>query len=256
MTAIDSFLDELAPGEEWVASWDDVLARATFTPTRNGSRTPLSRRRVAVLAVAVVAIALIPLIAVAATNGWWFLRHPSPEMTPSKTPVVVKNGEFGGRQWELVAYPAPDGLCWSLTFTADAEKGSGAGLSCGPVVGFPSQHSNSEMTVTYLATSGDKSSPAWVIGPVSPAATTVKIRIGTTTITTEAFKAPASLGNLGFYATQIPSSVVLPFRPAPGKQPQPFVTWVAGYDSHGNVVACLNTRIMDQTGTSPISACP
>lgn len=251
MTSLDEALDELAPGDAWSPSWDDVLARA-------GRRGHRSRGRTIVLALTVIAVVVVvPLVAVAAvSNDWWFLKHETKANTPTREPVVIKEGAFGGKQWQLVAYPAADGLCYSLTFTAAKANGGGSAAGCGSVVGFPSQHPNPQMTITYMGSGGSPSFPNWITGPVIPTAATVRIRIAARTITTPTFAAPSSLGRIRFYAVELPRNVN-PFfqrKPKPGTRPPQPLHWVAGYDSHGQIVACLNPD-KSTNGLSALSAC-
>jgi hypothetical protein len=250
MTLLDGFLNDLAPGDGWIASWDDVLTRAAAIDPLGAERPRRSRPRIAALVLAILAVALIPFVAVAASNGWWFLKYGSPDSRPSKNPVVVKHGSFGGKKWQLIAYPAADGLCWSLTFIVHANTGRGSALACGPVAGFASHHPNPEMKITYLASGGGDSYPAWIAGTVVQTATTVKLRVNTQTITTETFQAPAALGDVRFYALE--ARAARPLKP--GQRPHSPLTWVAGYDSHGKIVACLNPRTA-RDGVSPFSAC-
>jgi hypothetical protein len=251
MTSLDLFLNELAPDNGWIPSWDDVLTRAAGPDRESPASGPRSRRRVLVAALALLAIAVIPLVAVAASNGWWFLKYGSPQSRPANSPLVVKEGSFSGKKWELIAYPAADGLCWSLTFSAQSDTGRGSALACATLVGFPSRQPNPEMSITYLASAGDNTYPAWVAGPVVSTAQTVKIRLGTRTIATTTFRAHGALRGIRFYAIQTPSRRA---GRRPSQRPNSPVTWVAGYDRNGKMVACLKPRTA-RAGMSPFTAC-
>jgi hypothetical protein len=248
MTSLDSFLNDLAPADTWSPAWDDVLRRAE-RPAESalGGRGRWTRRHAFVLALATTAaVIFIPLVAVAASNNWWFLKHPIKQSTPVKAPLVVKEGAFGRKRWELVAYPAESGLCWSLTFAATEASGGGSGAACAPVVGFPSQYPNAQMTITYLASEG---SPGWIVGPVVSTASTVRIRFASQTITTPTFPAPSSLGRIRFYAIEVPRLAVPHLL-----RPRPPLRWLAGYDSQGRIVACLDPMTA-RDGVSALTAC-
>src|SRR5207247_6506726 len=96
MTSGYAALDRLTPDLPWQADWSDVLARA-------GERRPGMRRFV--IALAVLAAVAIPLAALAAANDWWFMRFGNAPR-PLHGPVVVKEGTWSGRTWQLIAYPS------------------------------------------------------------------------------------------------------------------------------------------------------
>jgi hypothetical protein len=244
----DELLDRLAPGEGWRPAWDDVLRRVDDAGPRR-----LPRRRLLVAAAVLIAIA-VPLVAVAASQDWWFLRNPGKDFKPSRTPVVVEKGVWSGRRWELVAYPnAANGLCWGITPSASQATGNDAGLGCAPFVGFAKSKHSPALSITFLASSPSPSFPAYVAGPVVPGAETVAIRFGRETIRTPTVTAPRAIGDVRFYAVQVPDRLFPKprgaFRPL-----RPPVTWVAGYDRDGRIVACLSTRV-NRNGISPFSAC-
>jgi len=247
MTA-DELLDRLAPGEGWRPAWEDVLRRAGDAGPRR-----LPRRRLLVAAAVLTAIA-VPLVAVAASQDWWFLRNPGRDFEPSRAPVVVEQGTWSGHRWELVAYPnAANGLCWGITPSASQATGADAGLACAPFVGFAKSKHSPDLSITYSAASGTPSFPAYVAGPVVSGAETVAIRFGRETIRTPTVAAPRGLGGVRFYAVQVPGRLFPKPRGAfpPLRRP---VTWVAGYDRDGRIVACLSTRV-NRNGISPDSAC-
>ena len=244
---VDDLLDAAAPADDWAPSWGDVLDRSV----RPAEARP--RRGVLIVALAVVlaAAAVVPLIAVGASNSWWFLKHSVGADRPTRVPVIVKEGRFGENRWKLVAFPAADGLCWSLTFTASAASGGGAGLACGPVTGFPSAHGNPQMPITYLASAGW---PGWITGPVIPKAVIVRVQYARGTIQTSTFAAPSALGTLRFYAAEVPHRLTSTAPPTTGGRPPQPLRWLAGYDAQGRIVACLDpAEAID--GISPMSAC-
>jgi hypothetical protein len=244
MTAIDEILDGVAPSSGWVADWNDVLRRAG-EPRR--TRRMLSSRRL-VVALAVAAVAIAPLVALAASNDWWFLGHGAP--TPTTNPVVVRTGSWEGFDWQLVAYPSTtDGLCFAVT-PQDTATSDGAGFVCAPFVGVPrtatTKHS-SDMSITFLLHRGGEP-PSYIAGPVIDAATAVQIHLSTgETLTTPTFPAPEPLQHVRFYALsgQLPASKLGRSLP---------ITWIAGIDADGNVVACLKPATAHD-GVSALSDC-
>jgi hypothetical protein len=74
MTFIERTLEELTAGDEWSPDWHDVLVRAD----PSAARKPRVSRRVMLALAAVVAAIVVPLGAIAATQGWWFSSAPAP----------------------------------------------------------------------------------------------------------------------------------------------------------------------------------
>ncbi|HEV7642291.1 MAG TPA: hypothetical protein VGO39_15630 [Gaiellaceae bacterium] len=228
----DELLDRLAPARGWVADWPNVLERAGATPSRF-----VTKRRL-VLALVALAAVLLPLAAVGAASDWWFLRFGGAP-APTSAPVIVKDGEWSGHPWQLVAYPSTtDGLCISVTPGASAHGGRGGALSCGPFAGgsrTPETKASPDMTITFLSGGGSPELPAYIAGPVIDKATTVEIRLGNgEVLRVPTFAGPESLGHVRFYATQLPAGAQQSSRMflAP-------LRWVAGLDANGDVVACL-----------------
>jgi hypothetical protein len=242
MTFEDDVLNRLAPVLPWEPDWTNVIARAG----EHGRRQPprLRARRRLVVALAVLAAVLIPLIALGAVNQWWFFKGGFAP-TPTATPVVVKEGSWGGRPWELDAYRSTtDGLCFAMTATGAKTPGKGAAMGCVPFVGIArtkETKATPDLTITYLSRGGNKQFPAYIAGPVIDNASHVEIRFADgQVLRVQTFAAPASLGHVRFYATPLPAHEFVP-------------TWVAGLDKNGNVIACF---VADRGGrSSPPSAC-
>ncbi len=244
------------------ADWADVVRRAHTLPgaRRDGRlghmfparvgvprrrRRGLTRRRL-IIAVAVAVAVLIPLTAVASVSDWWLFRIPQSQV-PTSAPVIVKSGVWDGRAWRLVAFPSTtDGLCLSIVpGTSSSANSFGAAMNCGPFAGVPrtgQTNASPDMTITYLSGGPTTALPAYITGPVIEQATTVEIRlVDGTTIKTPTFAGPPPLDHTRFYAVQIHGSGTP-------------LTWVAGLDASGRIVACLDPSTATD-GISPLSAC-
>jgi hypothetical protein len=253
MTFSSDPLDRLVAAHPWVADWDDVLHRAG--QPAHGAHRPaariLNRRRLVLVAIAVVAV-LIPLGAFGAAHDWWFLGSGSP--VPVSTPTVVKEGEWSGHPWQLVAYPSnTDGLCFTIIPGGSKATGTGAGMDCAPFVGVArTAHTKAspDMTITWVSGSGFGGFPAYIAGPVINSAEQVEIKfVNGDVLRALTFAAPDPLAAVRFYATQLPAAVAHSHVPG-----QPLVETIAGLDANGNVVACLApTTAVD--GASPLSDC-
>ena len=75
----------------------DVMERAVE------GRSVHHRRRL-IQAFAVLAAVSVPLAAFGAANDWWFLNNRGAPL-PTTAPQVVKEGEWDGQPWQLIAYP-------------------------------------------------------------------------------------------------------------------------------------------------------
>ncbi len=254
MTFTDDALDRLAPTLPWHADWSDVVWRAgELRAGREVPKRPGKRRLIA--AVIVLFAVLAPLVAFAATNDWWFFTSTNAPR-PVSAPVVVKEGEWTGHRWQLIAYPSTaTGLCFSVTPKDSAQSGFGGALSCAPFAGVPrtakTSPSQPNMTITYLHGSIVPGVlPAYIAGPVIDKAVEVEIRFaGGQDLRVPTFGAPAPLQHIRFYATEL--------RDGPSPNPRddlPLLDWVAGLDRDGNVVACLAT-LTAKDGISPLSDC-
>jgi hypothetical protein len=247
MTVGDDVLDRLASADAWVSDWPNVLERAGY---RRALRL-VTKRRV-IVAFAAVAAVLVPLAAFAAANDWWFLGVGGAP-TPTSAPVVVKEGEWDGHPWQLVAYPSTtDGLCVSVTPKRSAGLGSGA-MSCGPLAGVsrtPETKGSADMTITYLSGGASKELPAYIAGPVIDNALTVDVHFGNGQILRlPTFAGPPPLEHVRFYAAALPAG--------PGMTPTTsasILEWLAGVGADGRVVACLAPRTA-KDGISSLSDC-
>lgn len=230
-----------------VSPWR-VDATTSTARRENGKRSKarwLTRRRLVVIAVALVAIAT-PLIA-AASRNWGFLWFAGSAPAPITDVSVVRSGEWDGKPWRLVAYrSATDGICFALTTGATGKNGA---LSCDQIEGVPrTEHSKpyTPHAITFLAGSS-LGVPAFVVGPVIDTADQVEIHLaGGEIIRTPAFDAPGDLGSIRFYATQVPE----PIR-SPGERPDIGVKKLVGFGDDGEIVACL----VFPEGAVPLSAC-
>jgi len=241
MTRLDVTLDQLGSDAGWSPDWENVLVRAG---TVTVSRARFGRR--VVVALVVLAAALIPIAALAATQGWWFLRFGAPQ--PTHAPVVVKTGAWSGRAWRLIAYPSStDGLCFTITTATSSVTNPVGAMGCAPVVGVArtaSTKGSPDMPITYLSSSARPELPPYIAGPVIETAAIVAIRLADgRTLTTPTFAAPAPLDHVRFYATRFPSNVA-----------DQVPVWLAGLDSAGTVVACLVPATAHE-GISPLDAC-
>ncbi len=223
----------------------DVMERSI-----GGRRVRFAARRLVLLSLAVLAAVLVPLAAVGAASDWWFLKNAAAPV-PRTAPQVVKEGEWSGHPWQLIAYPSDThGLCVSITPSDSGATGEGGGLSCGPFVGFESKASRA-MTIAFLAGGGSSRLPAFIAGPVIEGASEVEVRFGDGgSLRVPTVAGPHPLHHVRFYAAQLPAD----FRMTPNKVTSVFPSWVAGLDAGGNVVACL-APLTAKNGISGLSDC-
>jgi hypothetical protein len=252
MTYSDAALDRLAPVLPWQADWSDVLRRAGEGEAGRVVPRRFRKRRL-VVAFVVLAAVLIPLAALAATNDWWFFASGTVPK-PVSAPVVVKEGEWSGYAWQLIAYPSgTDGLCVSVTPKGRTDVGV---MGCSPFVGVSrtaTTKASPDMAITYLAGSSPDGRPAYIVGPVIDKASEVEIRFTNgQTIRVPTFSAPAPLEHIRFYATGLSDSVI---SPGPKSAPVSLVPkWLAGLDKEGDIVACL-VPAKAKDGISPLADC-
>lgn len=208
------------------------------------------------LALALLAAALVPLAAFGAASDWWFLQSDRP--TPVSAPDVVKEGDWSGHPWQLIAYRSgTDGLCVSVTPAGSNASGSGGATGCAPFVGVSraAETKGSGMTITFLSGVASDQLPAYIAGPVIDKASTVEIQFGTgEVLRLPTFSGRASLGHVRFYAAQLPATMSIPPPDLRSQNQRSFIKTLAGLDSDGNVVACLAPQTMVD-GVSPLSDC-
>jgi hypothetical protein len=242
MTFSDDALDHLAPPLPWQADWTDVLLRAG--ERRAGRFVPNGlRKRRFVVALVVLAAMLIPLAAIASTNDWWFFKSGNAPR-PLNAPVVVKEGEWSGHPWQLIAYPSStDGICFVVTPKNSMQ--SGGAMNCAPFAGVSrtaDTKASPDMTITYLSGSGPLL-PTYIAGPVIDKAVEVEIRFTNgEDIRLQTFGAPSPLDHIRFYATQVLDNAL------------PRLKWLAGRDRDGKIVACLAPNTA-KDGVSPLKDC-
>ena len=212
----------------------DALAGAGARRT-----TGLVTKRRLVFALAVLAAVLVPLAALGAANSWWFLKNGGAPV-PTKEPQVVKEGQWDGRPWQLIAYPsATHGLCVSVTPKDSGNTGEGGAASCGPFVGF-----------AFLVGGGSEKLPAYIAGAVIEKASMVEVRFGDgDALRIPTFAGSEPLQHVRFYAAQLRAGILF----TPGTAPS--LKWVAGLDASGNVVACLAPQTIAKDGVSALSDC-
>jgi hypothetical protein len=247
MTLSDEPLDRLTPPLLWEPDWSDVLDRAGERLLHGVRSTSVLSKRRLLLALAVLAALLVPLAALSAAKQrwfWWSVHGP----TPVNAPVVVKEGEWSGRPWQLVAFRSTtDGLCLALTpNNASSNDENGGVLGCGLIAGVPRTAETkpaADAEILYMSGAATSQLPAFIVGPVIDKASEVEIQFGNEQVLrVPTFEGPASLGRVRFYATEAPASISSP----------PLA--VAGLDGEGHVVACL-VRSTAKGGVSPLSDC-
>jgi hypothetical protein len=249
---LDTAMNDLVPSfAAEQPDWTNVVARSHVVPRRR-----LVSRRHLVVALVVVAAVLIPLAALADANDWWFFRTGLP--VPTSAPVVVTTGEWSGHPWELVAYPSEsDGLCFSITPKPADGSSYGGAMTCGPFVGVPRTAAtkvSGDMQITFLSGSWTSALPAYIAGPVIEQATTVAIRFEDgKTLRAPTVAAPHPLEHIRFYAAPLPLDEY-PAETLSGTRHVATITWLAGLDASGRVVACLAPATA-KNGVSPLTDC-
>jgi hypothetical protein len=249
---VSAVLDELVPRfEDGQGDWERVVADAgAAAPTARVQVARrarwLTRRRLALVAVALAAIAL-PLVAVAASQEWWFFRTgAAPE--PVTGVSVITTGTWNGREWQLLAYrSSTDGICFGVAPPEAARTaGAGAAMACAPVEGMPATPNSKpgpRVSVTFLTSSlGEET--VYAVGPVVDAAAEVEVHLaGGEVVRAATFDAPEELGAIRFYAMQLPIS----------RARGATIEKLAGRDRDGRVVACLVVPLQEER--TPLSAC-
>jgi hypothetical protein len=108
---IATTLDELVPPARKVTyDWERVLADANTQTQQRPGRWRRSRRRL-MLTVAVVTLGLlVPVLAVGASQGWWFDHHQAHPGAPAPldgAPQIIARGTWHGTLWAVIAYRSP-----------------------------------------------------------------------------------------------------------------------------------------------------
>ncbi len=245
-------LDELAPMQVSVPTWESILARAGVEAAEPARRR--FRKRVLVIAFAVLVLVLTPLAAIGSQRGWIFTDDDGDVMPgmPKRASdiVVVQTGSWSGHEWEITAYrgtvpddlppgprlvqPGDEVVCFSFQFASEGEYLNGIGqeseAGCAPVPK-PSEPA----IVDYMT--GRDSLPGtvpvpYVIGMAPATVSRVKIRLTNgRTITTPTFAAPEELGAPArFFATPRPVTS----KDRQGERP---IEEIVGLDAQGQVVA-------------------
>jgi hypothetical protein len=232
-------LDRLAASAyfdfDFAFDWDDVLARADVSTHAAKSPGWRSRKRVLVAAIVVVVL-LVPIGAFAAANAtdWWFGVQGVPSPARDHAPVVVKTGSWDGHPWTLVGYRTDDDdLCYAIGPSQSATTGEGAALSCGPLrEPAPGEAVRSVRSIGISIGGGAAGLPRYAVGPVVATAETVAISLKNgDVLRVPTFEAPASLGDLRFYATQLPNE---------GDTSDLPILRVVAVAADGQEVACLS----------------
>lgn len=270
-TSMSALLEELSPDVPASGrGWDDVLARVELGGTASKPGRAHVRRR-GVLIGALAAAVLIPLVALAAANDWWFFRYRDVPRPLDNKPVVVETGSWNGHRWEMVAYTSADGTCWAITFP-DAKEiggsgafpvshgitGSGASaLSCGGIVGLrpPNPGAIDLPTVMYMIagnTAPGTDYPNWLAGPVVESAVSVVVRFRNGGVVKVPTSHIVTLGHVGWYGPVRFFAAPYPRDVVPFQWPRS----ITGFDKHGNVVACaVPTGRSRAAYLSPLSEC-
>jgi hypothetical protein len=136
-------LDDLAPAQGEIPTWEDILDRAGIEGLVS-TRRPLWKRSW-VIALAVLVAVLVPLAVIGSQENWWFLDNGSPKPgmpRPVSAILEVKSGSWSGHDWQLAAYrtfvhrggtgPGIEGVCYS----SQVDHGRGGTGACTPI---PSQ---------------------------------------------------------------------------------------------------------------------
>lgn len=253
LRVLASFRDGVAGADD--ATAERVYRRITEAAGGGGLQRPArwrAPRRRLVIAVAVAALAaVLAAVALADSKGWWFLGSGGLP-PPTHEPGVVREGEWDGHRWQLIAYRTSAGLCYSMTPIGSETNGRGAATGCAAISGVPRTvgTESPDLTITWLGSGGSAELPPYVIGPVVGRAEQVEIELRNgQVLRVPTFPAPESVGPVRFYATPLPADVVAAV--APGERVS-LVRRLAGFDQNGNLVACL---VPADPLPTPLSSC-
>lgn len=124
---ISAALDAILPLSGDHGDWRGVVADASSSRWPKGR--PRFRRTALAFAVGALAV-IVPLAALADSNGWWFFSDSGSASAPSPVGdvVTVASGRWQGTPWALTAYrTTSDGLC--VAFTPNPPSGLIPGAS-------------------------------------------------------------------------------------------------------------------------------
>jgi hypothetical protein len=211
--------------------WSGVLRRAGVR------QLPVTRRRIGIwrrsprwavsVAVGVLCALAASTLAVGAQQGWWFGQSNGPP-TPAGSVATVAEGTWNGVPWALAAYQSSDGqTCYSMTpRPSENPRGVGAAVSCNT---FGAGPDSSQADMGALATGATADFPAYIVGPVSSTAVSVRIELADgRSVSTDTIAAPNVTPGVGFFVARLPCGVGL--------------ARAVGEDANGHTVATMDLR--------------
>jgi hypothetical protein len=247
---LKEMLKTLAPAQEELPAWEEILARAgidSAAPTRR----PLWKRSW-VIALAVLVAVLVPLAAVGSEENWWFLDNGSPKPglpKPISAIVEVKRGSWSGHDWRLAAYRAlvrrygvgvgAAGLCYMVRI--DVDTGSTGRGRCGPIppqLPGVSSESSAPDSISFIEGAYDANATAdktdYVFGMVPGNVTEVDIHFKHgRAINAPTFAAPEALGApVRFFGVELSEYRLFSS-----------ISKLVGLDGQGEIVACTANRL-------------
>jgi len=259
-------LDILAPAQEDVPVWEDVLARAGIE-----NPVPLRRpfwKRSWVIAIALMVAILVPLAAIGSEQGWLWLmdgKLPPGEAHPISNVVKLQSGYWKGEHWRTAAYRAfphlyrPDGpTTESVCLIVEFAPFSPGVAQCAalPNTHYPPKTSGADWPLSpsielvggnpwAVERDYSENGPGYLIGMTTSNVSTVEVHLKDGRVMdTSTFSAPEALG--------VPVNFFV--RPLPTWGLSFHMTKLVGLDAEGKVVACLAWRPESIVGTTP-TAC-
>jgi hypothetical protein len=226
----DAALEQLVTDAAWMPDWDDVLGRADSTPlaaaTLEPERLRSTRRRWALVALAILIAVTIPLTALAVSEDWWFVGA-APD--PAGAVGAVDSGVWNRMPWTLVAYDSESGgVCYGLSINAPQATRPNGTLTCA----FLDNSGRPQHSLSYLtAGSADNGFPRYAAGAVQPDAASVALHMTDGSIVrTQTLPRPATLhSDVRFFVTRLPAG-----SPADGD-----VTTISALGAGGDTLACV-----------------
>jgi hypothetical protein len=247
-----------ASGEraEHAAMLGRIVATPRAAPTpRQESSVPSGwhpSRRAVIAAAAAVTIA-VPLAALAAAQTDWRLLPSNERPAPVGDVHVIKTGTWDGKPWQMYAYlSSTDGVCFALVMPASAHPEAEGGLACDRIEGIPptedakpfAPHGISFLVSFAPPRPGPGTLPGHIAGPVVASAEAVEIHFSNgRVVTTETFDAPEELGEIRFFATELP--------PRKGRAIETDIVKLVGVDRNGREVTCLRLPMPGNDGPLP-----